>query len=934
MALSGSFYKYPVKPSYGSFGLYCEWSGVQNISGNYTDVTLTVYIRYYNLSVGEKTNSTVSINGVSETYTSPAINNYPAKDVYHWIKTYTVKVPHNSDGTKTCTLSASWPFNGTYAGTSVGTITASTTVTLDPIARLSEPTVSASSVKMGNTVTIKTNRKSTALKHVLKYTFGTQTTETQIATSVGDSYTWTVPDLAAKCNNALSGTCTIYCHTYSGSTYLGTKTTNFKLTVPDATTPTVSATTVKMGGSVTLGVSGRKSTNFKHVFTYSFGAHQDVVIDDGVTSSCTWNVHDLAAEIDGATSGTCTIKCHTYNGTKYVGTVSKTITLQVPDASVPTLSASTVAMGSTLTIYTNSKSSNFTHNIAYSFNGATDTIVSGIYTLKNWGVPIDLAATIPSATKGTGTITCTTYNGTDRTDKNKVGTKTVTFTATVPDNSTTKPSISGLTLTPSHLDEYPNLKQYFSDIYVQGLTKVKAAYTASAPYSSVKSVTMTVKNSSGKSLSSVSGNSSSATSGAINAVDNVTVTLTVTNARGQTNSSTKTISFYEYSKPELLTDGTKGADSLLRCDENGNILKTGLHLRIHAGRKKWSLLNGKNYCDLKYRWKVYDGTPFSDDFTKQENNWIVLLNSSSEGDVFDGVATVDGNPSSEQIYLYADKTYLVEIQVNDTVGSQVKFAKTILSCEVAFLLKNDGKGASFGMYSKEDGLEVAWRSRFYGDVQGKVLGFGGLIRLAQGTNVDDVTAHGSYSIYSNDDAKTMENLPIPEAGTLRVYSSNGASAESGTWIYTVQEYIHYQGAIRYMRHLHTEDDPGDWNADDAKWKSLSAYEEGESDDWTYRKWSDGTAECWAKRNVTVDITTAWGTGLYYGNVGEFDFPFTFAEAPVCQVTCERGSSSQTVFLASAGQATTARAPAVIICRGPSAEGVNVNVLYSVHGRWK
>ncbi|MBR4016930.1 MAG: hypothetical protein IKK11_03860 [Oscillospiraceae bacterium] len=264
MALSGSFYKYPVNPSYGSFGLYCEWSGEQSIDGNYTDVTLTVYVRYYNLSAGAKANSTVSINGTIDTYTSPAINNYPAKDTYHWIKSSTVRVYHNSDGTKTCTLSASWPFNGTYAGTSVGTITATKTVTLDPIARLSEPTVSATSVKMGSTVTIKTNRKSTALKHVLAYTFGTQTTEVQITTGVGDSYPWTVPDLAAKCNNALSGTCTIYCHTYSGSTYLGTKTTPLTLTVPGATTPTVSATTVKMGGSVTLGVSGRKSTNFKH----------------------------------------------------------------------------------------------------------------------------------------------------------------------------------------------------------------------------------------------------------------------------------------------------------------------------------------------------------------------------------------------------------------------------------------------------------------------------------------------------------------------------------------------------------------------------------------------------------------------------------------------------------------------------------------------
>ena len=43
MALSGTFQNYPVS----SFGLYCEWSGAQSVTGNYTDVTLKVYLSYY-----------------------------------------------------------------------------------------------------------------------------------------------------------------------------------------------------------------------------------------------------------------------------------------------------------------------------------------------------------------------------------------------------------------------------------------------------------------------------------------------------------------------------------------------------------------------------------------------------------------------------------------------------------------------------------------------------------------------------------------------------------------------------------------------------------------------------------------------------------------------------------------------------------------------
>lgn len=138
MALSGTFQNYPVS----SFGLYCEWSGVQSVTGNYTDVTLKVYLSYYTLEVGARSDSTISINGVSETYTTPAIDDYSSGWKKKLLKTKTVRVSHNADGTKSgVALSASWRFSGTYSGVSVGTIAASTTVTLNSIDR-TPPTVS------------------------------------------------------------------------------------------------------------------------------------------------------------------------------------------------------------------------------------------------------------------------------------------------------------------------------------------------------------------------------------------------------------------------------------------------------------------------------------------------------------------------------------------------------------------------------------------------------------------------------------------------------------------------------------------------------------------------------------------------------------------------------------------------------------------------
>ena len=141
MALSGSFHKYPTS----KFGLYCDWTGSQSVTENYTDVTLNVYLQFYTLQVGSRADSTISINGESETYTAPAINDTSSTS-WHMVhlKSKTVRVYHNSNGTKTgVALSASWRFSGTYSGVSIGTITASATVDLNTIDR-NAPTVSFS----------------------------------------------------------------------------------------------------------------------------------------------------------------------------------------------------------------------------------------------------------------------------------------------------------------------------------------------------------------------------------------------------------------------------------------------------------------------------------------------------------------------------------------------------------------------------------------------------------------------------------------------------------------------------------------------------------------------------------------------------------------------------------------------------------------------
>ena len=56
-------------------------------------------------------------------------------------------------------------------------------------------------------------------------------------------------------------------------------------------------------------------------------------------------------------------------------------------------------------------------------------------------------------------------------------------------------------------------------------------------------------------------------------------------------------------------------------------------------------------------------------------------------------------------------------------------------------------------------------------------------------------------------------------------------------------------------------------------------ESGVSGIWNYRKWSDGTAECWG-------VTSGTTASVYGQNGGQYsvNFPFTFSEAPVSTVS--------------------------------------------------
>ena len=825
MAMTGGTAKL-VKTGYGQNGnpnfpikLYIYYKTSQSVADNKSTITCGMYVTTpTNWPIGIWHKSEDSYVGTKSITFNGEIPNF---DGTYWIaenKSFTVD--HKDDGTGKATIYWKWGVKSTWGG--FDNPSGSFEITLPTIARASVPTA-ASSAKMGSTLTINTNRKSTSFTHTLKYTFG-GTTAT-IATGVGGSYAWKVPDLAAKCNNALSGTCTITCITYSGSTKVGEKTIN--------------------------------------------------------------------------------------------------VTLNVPSESVPTLSATTVAMGNALTVYTNRASANFKHKISYSFNGATGDISTSATTSASWNVSINLAKQIKDKPSGTGTITCITYNGTKQ-----VGTaKTVQFTATVPNNSTTQPTLSVFNLTPSG-----TVPSAFSGLYIQGKTGVKASYTATSTYSTVSSYQMTVDS------KTYGGNP--ATSVAFASSGSKTVKGTVTDARGYYTQDSETILVMPYGKPTVVP--YKGERTVIceRCTSDGALSDSGMYLRIKAGRFYYKVMSDeiqKNFCSLGYRYKVSSATSYSSD--------VILIADDGKHNHPDGTVVVSTSDNNDEIDVAIPgivesitTSYDVQIFVKDTMGETDTFTVRVPTAGTDFHLREGGDGAGFGKYAEQKGgVEFEW------DVYGRAYGLGKLYEIPANSDLNDAKyrAFGCYAIKLDSTAATISNLPLSDAGVLRVFSStgDGRNSDEDGHAYITQEYTPYTGDGVFRRRITKRSTGADWQF--GVWSAIggadAVVESGsvtKSDvTWHYRKWFDGTAECWGKRSVTVDVTTAWGSALYYGTVNAVNLPFEFAEPPLCSVYAEKVTTSST-FAVSNGAATANVAPSTFLVRGTSETGVNATIIYTVHGRWK
>lgn len=163
--------------------------------------------------------------------------------------------------------------------------------------------------------------------------------------------------------------------TLSGTYYesISKSTTATLNTIPRASQPTVSASSVNFGSNITISTN-RASSSFTHELYYSINGTAMVLIPGAksVGASFTWTVPEgTMVNIPNDTSATITVTAWTYKGTALIGTKSVSFTAKVPSSVKPTISTITctdpTGYLSTFSGYVQSKS---TLKIAVAAEGA------------------------------------------------------------------------------------------------------------------------------------------------------------------------------------------------------------------------------------------------------------------------------------------------------------------------------------------------------------------------------------------------------------------------------------------------------------------------------------------------------------------------------------------------------------------------------------
>lgn len=390
-------------------------------------------------------------------------------------------------------------------------------------------------------------------------------------------------------------------------------------------------------------------------------------------------------------------------------TASDTVWIDtIPRASQPSLSLTNFTVGDPVVLYTNRKSTAFTHEVFLRRNDGLyyGALVSGIadrINIADYPGIIDLLYS--QKTDGRVWNSCfllRTWNG-----GSLVGDKEVWFNSTIPENESTKPTVT-MDISPTDLEDWVETD------YVQGKSQVKAEMTASPKwYAGIKSYNVTVD---GKTTTlSTSSGSAAVTTQVLNNSGTFTVVGKSIDTRDfPSNEEKRDITVVPYGKPFLTHNSAYGSIVCARYDEDEGVLAdNGTSIKLIIGAKWYSLSNKENTATVEFR--CVSGAT--------DSGWKPIeITEQGGGAENKYISYCDINTVLPDISVAVDKTYSIYIRCTDRFGaynSDSEIPYKIPTEDVCLHLGKGGNKAAFGKYAEEDKtLEVApdWDLKLKGDV--------------------------------------------------------------------------------------------------------------------------------------------------------------------------------------------------------------------------
>lgn len=437
------------------------------------------------------------------------------------------------------------------------------------------------------------------------------------------------------------------------------------------------------------------------------------------------------------------------NWLPYTTTITASITVTLPMiASASTItSASDVTLGNKCSVRWTPMASSFRYKLKFaigSWVGWTGVIhpnKNTEYIYSEYAIPIEAANQFKTKT---GKMTVTLYTYSDSNATAQIGSAdTEEFTVTVPENESTKPTVS-MSLSPASDLEAP-----FDSLYIQGKSKLAPVLEFGTKYSAdVDSSSITV-------------DGIAYEDGYLTKVGEVLVKATVKDSRGHYGTAEQYITVIPYSKP--VVQAAEGESNIVaaRCDANGNIKDSGTYLKIKAKLIYEKVISEgvqNNFGKIKYRYRP-EGGLWSD--------WYIVL---------DSATTTDTEVTKVlNLALSVKDNYQVQVKAIDDLEESLPVTLVISSDDVYMDRPAGGKSMGLGGYSSGAGnLDVYWRTKARGGLSmfneaGEEMNLDNLLplprgMLGEGWNPNDI-ANGVHEVSTYPLKDPMGNV-LMENGAL------------------------------------------------------------------------------------------------------------------------------------------------------------------------